>query len=49
MIYLFLATALVITAAMLLWCAVMPDPKDEPFYIDPANTAPDERESTDDL
>jgi hypothetical protein len=36
MIYLFLGAALVITAAMLLWCAVVPDPKDEPY--DPAKT-----------
>lgn len=38
MIYLFLGAALIITAAMLLWCAVVPDPKGESFYVDPAKT-----------
>ena len=38
MIYLFLGAALVITAAMLVWCAVVPDPKGESFYVDPAKT-----------
>ena len=39
MIYLFLGAALIITAAMLVWCAVVPDPKGESSYVDPAKTA----------